>query len=256
MTPKHVQQLAEKKYRNESGLFIVEGEKNIKELLASSIAITELWGTKPFLALLQDQIQAYTERTTVRVVQHEVREEELVKMGTLQTNHAGIAVARQKKIESINSVFDAASARTVLVLDDVRDPGNVGTIMRTADWYGVTHIVCSPTTTDQYNPKVIAASMGSYTRMHLVYTDLTAVLTEAAARNLPVIAADLTGENTHTAALPKNVFLIMGSESHGVSNLSLTHTTNRVMIPRFGNAESLNVSVATGILLDTITRSI
>lgn len=254
MSPKLVTQLTEKKYRTETGLFIVEGEKNIKELLRSDIAVTELFGTKPFLSILTQDLEAYTKRTTVRVALHEAREEELVKMGTLLSNHAGIAVARQKSAPSIEAVIKDAHTHTVLMLDDIRDPGNLGTIIRTADWYGITHIVCSPTTTDLYNPKVIAASMGSYTRMKLVYAPLDEILAQATSDTLPVIAADLEGANTHTGALPKNGFLIMGSESHGVSPASLSFATHRVMIPRFGSAESLNVSVATGILLDSITR--
>jgi len=255
MSPKRIKELADKKNRTETGLFLVEGHKNIAELLSSNFTIKHLRGTKDFLAVIKEELRAYSTRTGMIVSVEEASEEELVKMGTLLSNNAGLAVAYQKKEASIEELLEEAKKNIVVVLDDIRDPGNFGTILRTADWYGVTHVVASPTTTDLYNPKVIASSMGSFTRTCVSTFPLESFLVEAQKASLPIIVADLSGENTHTAKLPAHGFLLMGSESHGVSESSKVFATHRVMIPRFGQAESLNVSIATAILLDTLRRN-
>jgi RNA methyltransferase, TrmH family len=255
MSPKRIKELTDKKHRSETGLFLVEGYKNIEELLDSDFELVHIVGTRPFLNVISDRINAYGERTSKKVTVQEVKEEELVKIGTLLSNNAGIAVARQKTAPTLEALLTEAEHNIVVVLDDIRDPGNFGTIMRTSDWYGVTHIAASPTTTDLYNPKVIAASMGSFTRMQVTYISLEEFLEAAQAKSIPIIAADLTGENAHTATLPSQGILLMGSESHGVSKESLARATHQVMIPRFGKAESLNVGTATAILLDTLRRN-
>lgn len=236
------------------GLFIVEGEKNIKELLDSDFSIEEIFGTSAFLDSIIERINAYDERMQTRIEIRETKVDDLEHAGTFVTNVTGIAVVRQKELKDIATALVNADENIVLMLDDVRDPGNLGTIIRIADWYGVTHIIASPTTTDFYNPKVIAATMGSFTRVSVAYAPLDAVLTKAQAVHFPVVAADMEGVSTHEGALPKTGLLLMGSESHGVKKELLHFVTQRVTIPRFGNAESLNVSVATGILLDTMRR--
>ncbi len=254
MTPKTIKKIADKKYRNESGLFIVEGEKNIKELLASDFTIEGILGTTPFLDSILDLVNAYDERMSTRIELKETKQEEIERAGTLMTNAFGIAVVKQKESANMATVVARAQEDIVLILDDVRDPGNLGTIIRIADWFGVAHIIASPTTTDFYNPKVISATMGSFTRIAVTYAPLHDVLEQAKKLKLPVIVADMKGKSTHEGGLPKNGFLLMGSESHGVSDEALAYATDHVTIPRFGNAESLNVSVATGILLDTLRR--
>jgi TrmH family RNA methyltransferase len=257
MSPKKIKRLADKMFRAETGLFLVEGEKNIRELLTSDFLIEEILGTEAFIDAITDSVNAYEARMTPQqVFMRDARADMLADIGTLMTNEAGIAIVRQKSPSSHEAVLERAQDNLVLFLDDVRDPGNLGTIVRIADWYGVTHIAASLTTTDFYNPKVIAASMGSFTRVSVLYTPLIELLSEAHARSIPVIAADLEGINTHTGGLPRTGILLMGSESHGISDEVLTLTTHRVTIPRFGGAESLNVSVATGILLDTLRRGI
>lgn len=255
MSPKNIKKLTEKKHREETGLFLVEGDKNIRELLGSDFMITDLLGTKAFLNIVSAEIDSYTARTGVAFPYRETDEETLAKTGSLLSNNAGIAVVRQRTNMSLETVFAAAEKNIVVLLDDIRDPGNMGSIIRTADWYGVTHIIASPSTTDFYNSKVISASMGSFTRSNVIYSELEAILQEAQNRGLPVMVADLQGESTHSVKLPRNGFLLMGSESHGVSDASRAYATHLVMIPRFGNAESLNVSAATAILLDSIKRS-
>jgi TrmH family RNA methyltransferase len=254
MSPKKVKLLLEKKHRKETGLFLVEGEKNILELLGSDLAITALLGTKDFLNAYKNEVDTYQE-THAPFAITEVDEHTLIQSGSLLSNNAGIAVVKQREDTSVEEILKQAQHALVVVLDDVRDPGNLGTIIRTADWYGVTHILCSPTTTDLYNPKVIASSMGSYTRMQVAYAELEAVFKEAQHLKIPITIADLEGASTHTTPLPTTGFLVMGSESHGIQESTRAFATHKAFIPRFGNAESLNVSTATGILLDTIRRN-
>jgi len=255
MTPKLVKKLADKKYRRETGLFLVEGEKNITELLASDFVVHSIYGTPDFLEQLRDALLTYQKSRSVSVKLISVKEDELVKMGTRETNNAGIAVAEMKKISpSIKELAISAKKEFILVLDDVRDPGNLGTIIRLADWFGITHVVASETTTDIYNPKTIAATMGSFTRVTVTYVDLQEFLPLLDREEIPVMGAYLDGVNIHEAKLPKYGALLMGSESHGVSNDLAHFVTMKVTIPRWGWAESLNVSVATGILLDALRR--
>lgn len=252
MSPKDVKKLADKKHRNETGLFIVEGEKNIKELLLSDLVVTDILGTPKFIDSIFPLVNSYDERMHERIDLKEMKEAEIEKIGTFVTNACGIAVVKQKDAFPIEAVYEQANEDFVLILDDVRDPGNLGTIIRIADWFGVTHIVASKTTTDCYSPKVISATMGSFTRIKIAYVALPEFLNKTKELGLPIVAADMDGKNIHDGKLPKNGFLLMGSESHGVSPESLTHATDRVTIPRFGKAESLNVAVATGILLNTL----
>ena len=254
MSPKKIKLLTEKKHRNEMGLFIVEGEKNILELLLSDFHIEGILGTKQFLNVIEPQIEEYERKQGHILELTDAQESTLTSNGTLVSNNAGIAVARQKEASSIDTLIEEARSNIVIVLDDIQNPGNLGTIIRLADWYGVAHIAGSSNTTDFYNPKVIGATMGSFTRITVTYLPLEELLSEAKKQQLPVIVADLQGKNTHTNTLPKNGFLLMGSESHGVSEEARSFATDLVMIPRFGVAESLNVGVATGILLDTIKR--
>ena len=254
LSVKNIKRLAEKKYRSELGLFMVEGEKNIQELLHSDFEIEGIAGTTYFLDSIIDLVNAYDERNGARIELKEVKQDDLERAGTFVTNTSGIAVARQKEELPIDTVIAEAQKNIVLMLDDVRDPGNLGTIIRIADWYGVTHIIASPTTTDFYNPKVIAATMGSFTRVSVLYSPLEEILEKTSALAIPVTATTMEGKSTHESTLPQTGFLLMGSESHGVHTDLLPYTTAQVTIPRFGKAESLNVSVATGILLDSIRR--
>jgi RNA methyltransferase, TrmH family len=254
LSVKNIKRLAEKKYRNELGLFMVEGEKNIQELLSSDFEIVGIAGATYFLDSIIDLVNAYDERCHTRIELKEVKQDDLERAGTFVTNTTGIAVVRQKAELPLDTVITEAQKNIVLMLDDVRDPGNLGTIIRIADWYGVTRIVVSPTTTDFYNPKVIAATMGSFTRTSVLYSPLEKILEKTQTLNIPVTATTMEGKSTHGSILPQTGFLLMGSESHGVHGDLLPYTTEQVTIPRFGKAESLNVSVATGILLDSIRR--
>ncbi|MFM7487408.1 MAG: RNA methyltransferase, partial [Cytophagales bacterium] len=138
-----------------------------------------------------------------------------------------------------------------LVLDDIRDPGNLGTIIRTADWYGIKKIIASEETADFYNPKVIHATMGSFCRVQIFYTSLLQYLSDA---SQPVYGAFLDGDNVHDIDFSKSGLLVIGNEAQGISKVVENKVTQRITIPKRGGAESLNASVATAILLDNVFR--
>lgn len=254
MSPKLIKKLADKKYRMETGLFIVEGEKSIKELLGSNLVVEEIHGTNMFLDLLGEDIRGYEKAHGSSIALTGMHEEDLVKIGTLQTNNAGIAVVRQKPEVRRDALIEKTQNDFILALSDVRDPGNLGTIIRIADWFGVEYIAVSETTTDFYNPKTIAASMGSFTRVSLCYLELVPFFKSVQSIGSPIMGAVFDGKNIHEGNLPTRGVLLMGSESHGVSDELIPFITHKVTIPNFGKAESLNVSVATGILLDALRR--
>jgi RNA methyltransferase, TrmH family len=255
MSPKKIRKLADKKYRTETGLFIVEGEKNIRELFTASLVITDIIGTSTFLQSLGETIQRYESVQTNTIFLQEVSEQTLIETGTLRSNNAGIAVVKQPQVLSLEEVLTFATTSLVLVLDDIRDPGNLGTIIRIADWYNIKHIIASASTVDHYNPKVVHATMGSFTRINLTYTENSDWLSYIDTTCTPLIVADMHGTNVHTTILPTHGFLVMGSESHGIHDTHILDCASHICtIPRLGHAESLNVSVATGILLDNIYR--
>lgn len=241
MAAKAIRSLREKKQRNATKKFLVEGAKCVAELLASDYAVEALYATKEFKAghaalIAQKGVQA-----------HIVDAAELAAYGTLEHNDGAIAIARQQE-RALPHAIDGV----VLVLDDIRDPGNLGTIIRIADWYSVKDIVCSPSCVDWYNPKVVMATMGSFARVHGHYTELPAYL---AAQHAPILGTFLDGASTHTFAFPKSGILVIGSESHGISKDVAKRVTDKITIPSFGGAESLNAAVATGIVLDRWTSA-
>lgn len=239
---KFIESLKDKKVRTERKLFIVEGEKSIAELLSSDFSIDSLFLTHGF-------IQKYSKLLKEKSFTYEtVAQEEIERMGSFGSNDAGLAIVRQKA----NLEFIPKSNEVVLALCDVRDPGNLGTIIRIADWYGVTNIVASKTTTDFYNPKTISASMGSFLRVKIYYTELEQFLSKV---TLPIFGAMMKGENVHTVSFPKGGILLLGNESNGVPRELEKYITNKITIPRLGNAESLNVAIAGAIILDNWRRN-
>ena len=144
----------------------------------------------------------------------------------------------------------------ILALDDIRDPGNLGTILRLSDWFGISHVVCSNETVDIYNPKVVQATMGSITRVNVIYTDLEAFLDQT---ELPVFGTFMDGANIYEQKLPENGIIVMGNEANGISASIEKLATERLSIPRFGNlqlTESLNVATATAIILSEFKRGL
>ncbi len=243
MTKAHitlVRSLHEKKNRDLYSLFLVEGEKSAVELLASDFQIEHFFITEDFFKKNKKLIEE-------KKVAYEIVDQEIIeKIGTLESNNSAIAIVKQ----NLESEPEINKNEIFIVLDTVQDPGNLGTIIRTADWYGVSKIICSPDTADFYNAKVIGASMGSFTRVKVFYRDLERFLSEAQAEKIPVFGAYLEGNDIHQASFAPFGILVMGNESKGISKNLEKFITEKITIPSFGSAESLNVGIATAIILD------
>ena len=253
MSQKLLKKLRDTKYRKESGLFLVEGKKNILELLSSNFEVASIYTTLESLESFDTEADTYTLREKcVRPDVILLSQDRLEESGTFKTNNAGIAIAKQKQSISREILLEEALRGYVLILDDVRDPGNLGTIMRTADWFGISHIVTSETSTDCYNPKTIAASMGSFTRITVTALPLIELLQNAKNLNVPTMGSFLDGRNIFETKSPEHGFIIMGSESHGIGEPLISFIDDRVTIPRYGHAESLNVAIATAVILGAL----
>jgi len=238
---KLVKSLSEKKNRVETGLFLVEGAKSVLELLNSDFEIDLMLATDEFFAQYEEKIRNRSKEFEI------VKQDELEKLGTLETNDSALAVVKQKA----NAAPETKNTGIILALDEVKDPGNLGTIIRIADWYGIKHIVASRNTVDFYNPKVVAASKGSFTRVNMFYTDLKEFLPKT---KLPIFGAFLHGENIHETNFPTHGILLMGNESNGVNSDLEKFVTQKITIPSYGKAESLNVAIATAVILDNWRR--
>ena len=238
-----VRSLHLKKYRKKENLFLVEGAKSVLEVIQSGYKIKTVIGTAMFLA---DHHQLIKEKKIEAI---EAGAAELSGLGTLQTNDTALAVVEMHP----NTALEANNGEWALLLDDVGDPGNLGTIIRIADWYGIKKLICSESTVDFYNPKVIAASKGSFTRVSAYYTDLVTFLQQ---QQKPVYGADLQGISVHAFSFPESGYLLMGSESHGISEELSARLSGRITIPAYGGAESLNVAVATAIICDNMRRQL
>ena len=234
---KFVKSLQIKKYRKQEQCFVVEGKKSVLELLTSDFQVVTLLATQQFL-----EESGSATPPSVKVVA--ATEAELASLGEYKSNDGALAVVRMKENES----FVTSSAEYVLVLDDIRDPGNLGTIIRTADWFGVNKIVASEETADVYNPKVIHSTMGSFTRVSIFYTDLVEYLSGKD----PVYGTFLDGADVHDFSFGNGGFIVVGNESQGISPQVEKVVTQRITIPSFGKAESLNAAIATGIVLDRV----
>lgn len=235
---KFVKSLKLKKYRKKAASFIVEGAKNVAELLSSEYEVTQLFGTQKFL----DEYSSFINK---RLKFELCSEKELTDMGTFQTNEYALAVAKMRL-----TPLDLESRKFVIALDDVSDPGNLGTIIRIADWYGVDTILASAGTADYYNPKVINASMGSFTRVDVHYMDLESFFKENP--TLSIFGAMLDGENVHDLKVDNQGVLLMGNESKGINSSLIKYIDKKITIPRIGEAESLNVAVSTAIICDNL----
>jgi len=237
-----VHALHQKKYRLRHGAFLVEGGKSVQELLSSALLTERLFLTAEFAT----KISPLPAGVPVEVVSAD----ELTRLGTLATNLTALAVAR---LPEELPLLPTPGSGLLLALDEVRDPGNLGTLIRLADWYGLPGVVLSETCADPWSPKTVAATMGSFTRVPIWQRNLPQWLKELP-RELPVYGADLHGDNVHRLALQPRGVLIMGSESHGLTPEVEAYLTSRLHIPGRGQAESLNVAVSAAILLDNFYR--
>lgn len=233
---KLINSLVKKKFRQKYNKFTVEGVKIIQELIKSPFKIDKIYSTSPVFE-------------TQSVEQIIISENELKKISQLvQPNTAlALCVIPDEKELNLNGL--------VLALDDIRDPGNLGTIIRLADWFGVEQILCSKETVDLYNSKVIQATMGSFLRVQVNYVDLKEVFSTYKS---PILGTFMEGKNIYKAEFPKEAILLMGNEANGISKELASYITDRITIPRFGKikqTESLNVAMATGILLSEFNSS-
>jgi TrmH family RNA methyltransferase len=229
--------LHQKKQRFANQLFFAEGIKVIQELLQSNFELEHLFTTQNDFETVE-----FSKRISIT-------EQELKKISALSTPNTCLAVF---KIPAENIVIDSG---LILALDDIRDPGNLGTILRLCDWFGIQQIICSKETVDIYNPKVVQATMGSITRVNVNYVDLKSFITNA---KLPVFGTFMNGENIYQSNLPQNGIIIMGNEANGISAEIEKTVTSRLTIPRFGKlqkTESLNVATATAIVLSEFKRN-
>ena len=233
---KLIKKLHQKKYRTENNLFFVEGIKVVDELLSASYT--------PFLVLaIGDYMNHFSRTCEVQ----EISAQDLAKISALKSPNGVLGVFYQPKFEPI------ALNDWVVVLDTVQDPGNLGTIIRLCDWYGVRHLVCSTNTVDCYNPKVLQATMGSIARLNVHYVDVEPFLKES---NKTVYGAFMDGDSVYDENFDEPGILVMGNEANGISESLKKYISKKVTIPQFGaaSAESLNVAMATGILLNEIRR--
>ncbi len=233
---KLITSLKQKKYRLQHQLFVAEGKKTILEFLNSKLQLNQLFTTT-------------LEFDVSDVLQTTITPKELGKISFLKTPNTALAVFEITKPQSIDF------SKLIIALDDVGDPGNLGTIIRLCDWFGVKDLVCNTDTVDCYNPKVIQATMGSITRVNVSYLDLEGFL--SAQKGIQKFGAFMNGETIYNLKLPNSGILVLGNEANGICKQVEFQITDRISIPRFGDiqeAESLNVANAAAILLSEFKR--
>ncbi|MGF1638318.1 MAG: TrmH family RNA methyltransferase [Cyclobacteriaceae bacterium] len=238
---KFIKSLQFKKYRNKYSSFLVEGVKSVLELLHSTYEVDLLVCTQKFF----DQYSALLSTKNVRPIIE--KENTLELLGSYQSNDYVLAVAKMKD----QNAPDVLQDELVLALDQVRDPGNLGTIIRTADWYGIKTILANEGTADVFNPKVISATMGSFTRVTVYYVELSKYLKD---QNHTVYGAFIDGRNIYEINIEKPAVILLGNESQGITAELKTCVHQSISIPKFGGAESLNVAISAGILCDHLRR--
>jgi TrmH family RNA methyltransferase len=232
--------LQHKKFRREHGLFMVEGYKSISEFIDSDYHIHTIYHTPditPKLLKLSQKINF-----------QEISLNDLQKISALKNPADAIATVNIPQWGGLN--YTTLKNKFSLVLDGVQDPGNMGTIIRTADWFDITNIICSEDTVDAYNPKVVQATMGSLARVNVTYTNLAGLISAA---KLPVFGALLNGENIYSTNFGTEGLIIMGNEGNGIRPDIQQLVTKAITIPRIGKAESLNVAIATAICCSQLT---
>jgi len=236
---KFVQSLQDKKQRIASGMFVVEGNKIVTELLQSKIHVNTLFATQEWFTTNLISLSDTTETLICS-------KSELEKLSSLPSAPQVLAIAALPESEN----FRPEKTDFIILLDTIQDPGNMGTIIRIADWYGVNAIIYSPGCADPYSPKVIQSSMGSFMRVKLVNAELEDYLNTS---NLPVYGAVMNGKSLYKENIHSGILLI-GNEGHGISENLIPFITNPVTIPSMGGAESLNAAIATAVICDARAR--
>jgi len=229
--------LQQKKYRFTHQLFFAEGIKVIQELVESNFELVHLYTT-------QDDFEDVPNAKKTLIYENDLK-----KISALATPNTCLAVF---KIPVEKKIIETG---LILALDSIRDPGNLGTILRLCDWFGIDQLLCSKDAVDIYNPKVVQATMGSIARVNVNYIDLASFISKT---KLPVFGTFMDGKNIYKSVLPQEGIIIMGNEANGISPELEKLTENKLAIPRFGNlqkTESLNVATATAIVLSEFRRN-
>ena len=233
---KLITSLVQKKYRKQHQLFLVEGVKVIEELLRSNFELENLYITKPMFLDISES------KKTI------ISDSDLKKISALTTANDCLAIFRIPEEKEIQK------DGLIVALDDIRDPGNLGTIIRLCDWFGISQIICSEQTVDAYNPKVVQATMGSVARVNISYVNLELYLAKS---KTEIFGTFMGGENIYKMQLPTSGIIVLGNEANGISKIIEEQITQKITIPRFGNlqlTESLNVATATAIVLSEFRR--
>ena len=234
---KLITSLVQKKYRKQHQLFLVEGVKVIEELLRSNFELENLYITKPMFLDISES------KKTI------ISDSDLKKISALTTANDCLAIFRIPEEKEIQK------DGLIVALDDIRDPGNLGTIIRLCDWFGISQIICSEQTVDAYNPKVVQATMGSVARVNISYVNLELYLAKS---KTEIFGTFMGGENIYKMQLPTSGIIVLGNEANGISKIIEEQITQKITIPRFGNlqlTESLNVATATAIVLSEFRRT-
>jgi len=250
---KLLRSLQHKKYRDQHLLFLVEGEKMVRELTANApdqrFRIREIYATPQWIDRNAEEVQ-FTDIELVEATQAEIK-----KVSTLVSPQPVVALVSRPdcKLE-----MEELLPTPVLAFESIRDPGNLGTIIRTADWYGMYHIVCSPDSTDVFNPKVVQSTMGAFARVKVHYLDLRTLLDSPVLKEKAVYGTYLEGENIYETQLEPAPLILFGNESHGLSDQLDKHIQHRISIPSFSTkgkgSESLNVASSVAVLCSEIKR--
>jgi TrmH family RNA methyltransferase len=233
----YIQGLQDKKQRQKYGQFVVEGEKSITELLTSKLETIILYALQEWIDSNQHIIKQVNYET--------VTPEELKKLSVHQAPQKALALV---KIPA--SAKPDKKSRFMLALDAIQDPGNLGTIIRIADWYGIGQVVLNKGCTDVYNPKCINSTMGSFLRVEIVYGEINEI---AESTGLPLIVATLDGEDVHKADISKGI-IVIGNEGHGIHSVIISAAKHKVTIPRLGGAESLNAAISAAVIIDNLVK--
>lgn len=237
---KFIRQLEQKKFRHREGLFVAEGTKVVGDLLKAGYIPHSLYATPDWIA--SHSVASATE----------VTDDELTRLSFQQHPQQVLALFPIPEPADLSPLTSHLS----LLLDGVQDPGNLGTIIRIADWFGISNIICSEDTVDAYNPKVVQATMGSIARVNIIYTNLLELL-DGLPADFPVYGTLLDGENIYTQELTPHGLIIMGNEGNGISDAVRQRVNRRLLIPDFHNgdtADSLNVAIATAITCSEFRR--
>ncbi len=240
---KQLRSLAQQKYRKEHNAYIVEGDKNAKEWIKYPNLVQKIFATENWYSTHLHLLDTIKDKISI------TSDTEIEKASALKTPTQVIVLANMEP----HQVIEIQKQSWAILLSSVRDPGNMGTIIRIADWFGIKNIICSTDCVDVYNPKTVQASMGSLLRVTIQEADLVAVLKENP--DTPCYATCLEGENINNIQNTTPGFIMMGNESQGISDELINMAQRKITIPRFGGAESLNVAVATGIICSRLVNN-